>query len=690
VKSDPWIYPQFISPMSGRINNQGVQSLIPNYTFIGDRNGFVVESPILIDIRIDISQIKKTLGTTPFILQKPIAGFDNSQALNQLTDGILMTTGGILTTTPSGDYVPNYLPTSNIWIGNDDNVPIPNPQIALGNLPNLLTNNIYLGDGSNRPQAVSTFNGNFGLNSNQIWRGNISNLAVPVNDLTTLESTVSNQGNSILDLLSGLSSLVSIVNGLSSSVGIIEAGLALLGGFPVLLGLIANVAALDAASLATNFKLNNLTLNGIANSTSTSGDVNLNTHKLINVADATNPNDAVNIRVLNGLLMTLTGPVSGSGTTVSGIPTTFNLKLNQIPLAIDYVDLNGQRIVNLPDPIDLLDAVNLETLISYIDAIPGEVTITLGGAVSGSGLSTSTIMTTLNTTLDAVPVAIGNVDINNNKLTNVADPTDFLDAVNLETLISYIDAIPEASITLIGSVSGSGLLSSSISTTLNTTLDAVPLAVADVNINNNKIINVSDPTNPLDVVNLEYLESYVTDNVTPILYVDGATQTIYYDSAYKTNTLNILNNSTPAIGNSSHNNLVLTTLYGALTLEWSSFVYSSLFTAPVFSMYYDSDIADITQHQFFSAIANHSDLGSEIEIDLTGRTIIDTQGSYFSILHNGDTVFDIEQDGDVNCNDNAIIDLKTLSFSNWSDMEAKAQYAINYLFLWEFLGGGVS
>lgn len=675
MKYTPGYLDSFISPITGTLISNTLLPLDYNYILIGDRAGNSVESPALIDIWLDIRNIKEKLSATPFILQTASPDFINSQALDQVSNGLIMNNEGVI--------IPASLTYNNFWIGNSDNIPVETNIFPIGSLPNLTYQNIWLGDNTNRAVATSAFNGNFYLQNKYIWRGNSSNLVIPVNDLTILEGTVESQGTSILGLISGLSNLVNIVNGLTSTVNAIEAGFALIGGFPALVALIANVAALDIAVPATNARIDNLTLDSIANNKATAGDVNINNHKLINVANASNPLDAVNLQQLQSLNTTLTGAVSGSGNTITGIFTTFNLHLNQIPLAMDYVDLNNNRIINVSDPIDSLDAVNLETLISYIDDVPGSITITLGGAVSGSGLSTTTIMTTLNTTLDAVPLALNDVNINTHKLTNVSNPSNPLDAVNLQTLQAL-------TITLSGAVSGSGDSLSPIVTTLNTTLDAVPLAVANVNINNNKLVNVSDPTNPLDAVNLEYLESYIIDNVTPILYVDGNSQTIYYDSEYKTTTLNVLNNSTPAIGNSSHNNLVLTTLYGALTLEWSSFVYSSLATAPVFSMYYDSDIADITHHPFLSVIANDSDLGSEIEIDLNGRTIIDTQGSYFSILHNGNPVFDIEQDGDVNCNDNAIIDLKTLSFSNWSDMEAKAQYAPNYLFLWEFFGGGVS
>jgi hypothetical protein len=618
MKYIPGYLDSFISPISGQMSIPGLQSLTTNYVWLGDRNDIAQESPILIDIRLDILTLRKLLATTPFILQTGIGGFDNAQALDILGNGFLYTTDGILSIGIPGPGT-LVLPYGMVYVGNVDNFAEAVQTITQDNLPDLTENYLWIGDSSNRPTPISTFNGNFGLTSQYIWRGNGSNLAIPVNDLTTLEGIVADQGNSILDLINGLSSLVNIVNGLTSTVNAIEAGLALIGGFPALVALIANVAALDIAVPATNARIDNLTLDSIANNKATAGDVNINNHKLINVSNATGPLDAVNLQQLQSLNTTLTGAVSGSGNTLAPIVTTLNTTLDAVPLALGNVNINNNRLINVSDPIDSLDAVNLETLISYIDDVPGEITITLGGAVSGSGLSNTTIMTTL-----------------------------------------------------------------------NTTLDAVPLAVSNVNINNNKLINVADATNPLDAVNLETLETYIIDNVTPILYVDGASQTIYYNSEYNITTFNIINNFIPEIGNSARNDLILTTRYGTLTLNWNSYIYSSLATAPVFTMYYDSDIADITNYPFLSVTANDADLGSEIQLLLQGRTIIDTYGSYFSILHDGITVFDIEQDGEVNCNDNSIIDLKTLSFSNWSDMEAKAQYATNYLFLWQLFGGGVS
>lgn len=41
---------------------------------------------------------------------------------------------------------------------------------------------------------------------------------------------------------------------------------------------------------------------------------------------------------------------------------------------------------------------------------------------------------------------------------------------------------------------------------VDTTLDQIPVAIGNVNIGNNRLINVSDPINSKDVVNKEYFE----------------------------------------------------------------------------------------------------------------------------------------------------------------------------------------
>jgi hypothetical protein len=379
MKYIPGYLDSFISPITGQFVIPGLQSLTNNYAWVGNRNNIAQESPILIDIRLDIITLRKLLATTSFILQTAIGGLDNSQALDVLGNGFVYTTDGILSIGKPGPgtlilphgmvYVGNAedfaeafqtinqdnlpsLTENYFWLGDSSNRPIETNFLPIGGLPDLPQNNLWIGDSSNRPTPISTFNGNFGLTSQYIWRGNTFGLAVPVNDLTTLEGTVASQGTSILDLIQGISNLVNIVNGLTATVNAIEAGLALIGGFPVLVSLIATVAGLSAASIATNIRIDNLTLNGIANSTATSGDVNINNHKLTNVSDPSSLKDAVNLETLQsyvgGFPNTLVGFVVG-GPAVGGVMTTFRgptCTLDVIPAAAD-VSVDGFAITNL-------------------------------------------------------------------------------------------------------------------------------------------------------------------------------------------------------------------------------------------------------------------------------------------------------------------------------------------------------
>lgn len=143
MKNYPGYLDLFISPVSGLINISGKQSIAPNYTWIGNRNNVAIESPILIDIRLDLIQIRKKLGTTPFVLQTATQGFDNSQALDEVPNGLIMNADGFI--------VPASLTHNYFWIGDENNRPVESNKFPIGALPDLLFQNIWIGDNTNRP-----------------------------------------------------------------------------------------------------------------------------------------------------------------------------------------------------------------------------------------------------------------------------------------------------------------------------------------------------------------------------------------------------------------------------------------------------------------------------------------------------------------------------------------------------------
>jgi prefoldin subunit 5 len=250
MKSPPWIYPQFISPMSGRIIFDGLQALTTDYTFLGDRNGFVIESPILKDIRLDIIQIRSRLGTTPFLLQEATAGFDNSQALNEVSNGLIMNSGGFI--------VPASLTFNNFWVGSSENRPIETSTIPGGSI-SLLYNNVFVGNISNLATAQPTINfGNLpNLTYKNIWRGDNTNRPIESTDLTTAESSLSTTIQNLSNLANIVSAISNTVDALSSSVAAIEAGLASIGGFAAIILLQAQVIGLIAAVAALSSRLDN-------------------------------------------------------------------------------------------------------------------------------------------------------------------------------------------------------------------------------------------------------------------------------------------------------------------------------------------------------------------------------------------------------------------------------------------------
>lgn len=105
-------------------------------------------------------------------------------------------------------------------------------------------------------------------------------------------------------------------------------------------------------------------------------------------------------------------------------------------------------------------------------------------------------------TLDAPVVISNNLDLNNNKIINLANPTNPQDAATKY----YVDNAG-GTITLIGNVTGSGILNTNITTTLNMTLDQIPIPVSNVNLNNQKIINLLDPTLAQDGATKNYVDT---------------------------------------------------------------------------------------------------------------------------------------------------------------------------------------
>ncbi len=270
MKYQPGFTDFFMSPVTGRIILPMFPDLYQNYVWIGNRNDRPLPSPIIIDLRLEIIDLRRRLSATRFILQAASQDFDSSQALNELIPGILRHTDGIVSIAlPWVDYVPPILPEKNIWIGNSDDQPEPYPRIFLENLPSMLSDdpdkllgayNLYRGspdeDTLGIPEIVKTLHItnmadltvghlwigtdssdplNFGPNRpveivilpldnmanlphNKIWRGDSGDRPVAVNDLTDLEARVTITEGDITSILSDIASILSSIATIFSSI----------------------------------------------------------------------------------------------------------------------------------------------------------------------------------------------------------------------------------------------------------------------------------------------------------------------------------------------------------------------------------------------------------------------------------------------------------------------------------------
>lgn len=134
-----------------------------------------------------------------------------------------------------------------------------------------------------------------------------------------------------------------------------------------------------------------------------------------------------------------------------------------------------------------------------------------------NGTSFVSLLSSL-TTLNEVTLASNNVNLNNNKITNLSTPTAASDAVNK----SYVDGktldtftAPAANVTL-NSFKITNLATPTVGTDAvnksyvdGKTLDTFASPTASLSLNNQKIINVASPTAATDVANKGYVDSAV-------------------------------------------------------------------------------------------------------------------------------------------------------------------------------------
>lgn len=390
----------FISPITGKLRSisQFPSLESKDYIIIGDYQGNAIVSPALIDVRLDIVELRallQKLSNLNFVLQSGNFISPNAQALDQLYSGFLYNnTGGVLSVeVPGGGTI--SLPYGHIFVGDSSDLAQPlallNKQLLIGNVSNLA-----------EPITILHLDNMANLGHQKIFRGNALGRPVESDDLTTAESNIGGLLSSLADLASIVSAISSTVDALSSAVDALETGLATIGGFAAIiflqlqvLGLLGSVSGLDSRLTTAEEDID--TLQG-------------------QVVDIYNQLDSINIQLIS---------INSQLSDLNEAVETINDDIDAINLAI--FDINTQ--------LDIIsdDISDINTRIDNLSA-------SFEGDVQGSGLLSSPINLELMLTLDEIKKAEDTVDLNDNKMIglNCNQPGSFKDAINLGFLIALV------------------------------------------------------------------------------------------------------------------------------------------------------------------------------------------------------------------------------------------------------------
>lgn len=388
----------FISPVTGRILSD------PNYVLVGNNQGIATPSPALIDVRLDLINLRKDYNicsSASFVIGFPNSQLPNAQVLSNLSNGVMITTDGIVSTT--GVLPPGYLPNltkGNVWIGDDNNRPKETVILPLANMANLAENKLWLGNSSGRPAAVSSIKTSNlpGLDHHHIWIGNgsdrpeaksqieesnLPDLGVyagiehpsiegrgkiwrgTYNPLTFESGTEKSDDLSLLEIdVDELEVEVDFIEGeivaLQGEIAVLQGEIsALQGQIAVLDAAVAalqtQVAIIDKQIVDLNNRIDNLRLNTIP----ADGDVSFYNYKIINLADPVAPTDGVNLQTLEAAIGTVSN-ITLIGFVEGGPPVDSVIETIRTP---GDLDMGGDRVKNLQqNPDEDFDAVSFTFL----------------------------------------------------------------------------------------------------------------------------------------------------------------------------------------------------------------------------------------------------------------------------------------------------------------------------------------
>ena len=504
-----------------------------DYILIGGRGDRPIESPIIIDLRLEIIDLRRRLSETRFILQAASPNFDSSQALNELVNGILKHEFGVVSiATPGTDYLAPILPYQNIWIGDIANTPQPNPRIFVNNLPHMGSAdptllfgayNLYSGSPNpltlGEPQIIKTLHItnmadlpvghlwlgqvsldplNLGLNrpvpiivlplanmadlpEGMIWRGDTNDRPVPSDDLTNLEIEVGDINIDIESIFDHLAEIDVHLGDIDIHLGDIDTHL---------------------------------------------GDIDTHLEEIdIHLGDIDTEITEINVNIDN--IFDSIASIQADITSIFEAITNINVQLGDIVLRLDGIDISLADIVVRLDGIDLTIETNLDSGLAHLADLQLQIDAgissgmdhlaTINASIDAINLALTELsgdITTINTTIidiqtDITTINSTIVDIQTDITTIQTDITTINTSITdiLAAIVIIEDSIGDGSVTLTGAVTGTGQVGESIATTLTVPLNLVPAPTGNVNFSGFKATNLQDPLLSQDGTTKTYVDS---------------------------------------------------------------------------------------------------------------------------------------------------------------------------------------
>lgn len=511
----------FISPVTGRILAD-----VEDYILVGDKQGIAIPSPILIDMRLDFINLRRDydyLRNASIIIGFPNLQLPKAQVLSNLEDGILVTTKGILSTTTNiltelPDLTKNY-----IWLGDENNRPQEVAKILLSNLPNLTEDFLFIGDEDNRPIIVKQ------IKIDNLPPLNATQIQIGIFSYGVREMWQGTNDGTVVASYSVSTSLAQIDYAFITTNWII--------GSPGLTGTVSYPNAQFISQLPSGRMLTHIA-NGVI------GVANL-TYNSLWIGNINNQPQEIIILPLNNMAnldynKIWIGNIVNRPVAVDNIPIEMmaNLTYNYLWIGNIFnkpVEVLQISSINLPDlsynavwrgditgrPTESQSLTNLEIKILELEAQiddlfiqVGELEIQvtnlqadvvfIGEAVTGL-LATVTFIQGEIFIIDIILAAHGS-DISSLK-SRVSQLEEDVDNLNIR--------IDNLTVTLTGDITGTGLLNGPpIVTTLTLTLDQIKLAQNDVDLNDQKIINLkADNVEANDAINAKFLWDLMHDEV---------------------------------------------------------------------------------------------------------------------------------------------------------------------------------